>query len=138
MGSNLHSDGLVYGLIENSLSGDTSPSGQLKPGKSPTIFEVLLELRMGRQLLLFAKQLSLVYYPQYYTVQRHGMQDAPSAMARTKWLAHETGGTWKLWTRRSLWPPEGCFQSGELLLTSPSFGTQAFPLRWQLLKRQKY
>ena len=129
MGSNPHSDGLVYGLTENSLSSDMSLSGQLKPGKSPTIFEVLLESRMGRQLPLSAKQLSPVYYPQYYMAQRHGMQDAPNAITRMKWLAHETGGTWKLWTRRSLWQPEGCFQSGEPLLTSPSFGTQAFPLR---------
>src|SRR5436190_14324265 len=95
---------------------------------------------MGRQLLLFTKQLSLVYYPQYYMVQRHGMQDAPRhhAMTRMKWSAHKMGGMWKLWTRCSPWLPEGCFQSGEPPLMSPSFGTQAFPLRWQLSRRQNY
>src|SRR5436190_19627557 len=53
--SSPHSDGSGNGSTENSPSGDTSLSGQSKPGKSPTILEVLLESRMGRQRLLFAK-----------------------------------------------------------------------------------
>jgi hypothetical protein len=61
-----------------------SPDIGTNSGKSLTIFDVLPESRIGRQPLLFAKQLLLVYYLQYYTAQRHSMQDALSAMARTK------------------------------------------------------
>src|ERR1700761_3435718 len=100
-GSNRHSDGSANGLTENLLLSDMSPNGQPKPGESLTISGDLQESRMVHQLPLYVKQLSPVSCPRCCTVQKHGMQDAPShhvhnAVTRTRRSAHETGGTWTL------------------------------------------